>query len=89
MDWEPVESLVASLLRGIMKRIFVLVLFFLSFALPISTRAQIYQDPDSAQRAQKAAKKDHMKKDDAMKDDSMKHDDMKKDESKKDEMKQN
>ena len=41
-----------------MKRIFVLVLFFLSLALPISTRAQIYRGPDSAQQAQKAAKKD-------------------------------
>jgi hypothetical protein len=41
-----------------MKRIFVLVLFFLSVALPIPTRAQIYRGADSAQRAQHAAKKD-------------------------------
>jgi hypothetical protein len=41
-----------------MKRIFVLVLFFLNLALPISTRAQIYRGPDSERQAQKAARKD-------------------------------
>jgi hypothetical protein len=41
-----------------MKPIFVLVLVFLSSALPIPTRAQIYRGADSAQRAQHAAKKD-------------------------------
>ena len=43
--------------RGIMKRIPVFVLVLLSFALPISIRAQINRGADSAQRVQKAAKK--------------------------------
>jgi hypothetical protein len=43
--------------RGIVKRIPVLVLVLLSFASPISIRAQTNRRAESAQRVQKAAKK--------------------------------
>jgi hypothetical protein len=44
-----------------MKRIPVLILVILSFTLPIASQAQIYRGPNSAQEAQKAARKDQKK----------------------------
>ena len=44
-----------------MKRVAILILVILSFMWPIASQAQIYRGPNSAQEAQKAARKDQKK----------------------------